>query len=106
MIRAESIELVSSGQVPDDAGHAMVQDIELVIPLTGLIDVEAELEKLDREKSKIEKELQRVNGKLSNDKFLNNAPEAVVAKEKEKQDELTSRLAKNDESRQRLQKLS
>ncbi len=106
MVRAEKIDVVSSAQVPDDAGYAMVQDVELVIPLAGLIDVEAELEKLGREKGKLEKELQRVNGKLSNDKFLSNAPEAVVAKEKAKKEELESHLAKNEESTQRLHKLS
>ncbi|WP_232363692.1 valine--tRNA ligase [Desulfogranum japonicum] len=105
MVRAQSITLVESGTVPDDAGHTMIQDIELVVPLSGFIDVEAELEKLSREKTKLEKELHRVQGKLGNEKFLNNAPADVVAKEKEKLAEFEAHLAKNQESVTRLQKL-
>ncbi|PIE58933.1 MAG: valine--tRNA ligase [Desulfobulbus propionicus] len=105
MVRAATVTLVSEGTVPDDAGHAMVQDIELVVPLSGLIDVEAELEKLSREQAKLEKELQRVRGKLANEKFLTNAPAAVVAKEKEKLAEYEAYLKKNAESVTRLHKL-
>ncbi|MCI5195782.1 MAG: hypothetical protein D3919_06015, partial [Candidatus Electrothrix sp. AW5] len=50
-------------------------------------------------------ELKRVQGKLGNEKFLNNAPEAVVAKERGKLAELETRLTKNEESRERLGKL-
>lgn len=105
MVRAEALDIVETAQVPDDAGHALVGDVELVVPLTGLIDVEAELEKLARERSKIEKELKRVRGKLGNEKFLANAPAAVVDKERAKEEELAARLAKNEESVARLNKL-
>jgi len=67
--------------------------------------VEAELEKLARERKKVEQELKRVQGKLGNEKFLNNAPEAVVEKERGKLEELETRLAKNEESKARLMKL-
>jgi len=105
MVRAEKLEIVERGTVPDDAGHALIQDVELVVPLSGLIDVEAELAKLDRERQKLDKELARVKGKLRNEKFLNNAPEAVVAKERDKEAEFKVRLAKNEESVARLKKL-
>ncbi len=105
MVRAKSLTVVAQGKVPDDAGHAMVQDVELVISLSGLIDVDAELEKLNREQGKLEKELKRVTGKLNNEKFLNNAPPEIVAKEKGIEAELVARLEKNQESSQRLQKL-
>ncbi|WP_035245776.1 valine--tRNA ligase [Desulfogranum mediterraneum] len=105
MVRAEQVEILAEGQVPDDAGHGLVQGIELIIPLQGLIDVEGELTKLEREQTKLEKELQRVRAKLNNEKFLSNAPAAIVAKEKGIEEELLERLAKNQESRQRLLKL-
>ncbi|MCW5201066.1 class I tRNA ligase family protein, partial [Desulfobulbus sp. F4] len=104
MTRAEALEIVESGAVPDDAGHALVSGVEVVVPLKELIDVEAELDKLARERSKIEQDLQRVNGKLGNENFLCNAPPDVVAKEQAKLEELESRLAKNEESRERLGK--
>ncbi len=105
MTRCESLEIMDSGTVPDDAGHVLVEDVEVFVPLKGLIDVEGELEKLAREHKKIDKELLRVVGKLRNQKFLANAPAAVVAKEKDKQKELETRLAKNAESVARLRKL-
>ena len=51
-----------------------------------MVDVENEREKLSRERSKAELSLKQVLGKLGNDKFLAKAPEAVVAKEKEKKE--------------------
>ena len=105
MTRCETLEIMGSGTVPDDAGHVLVDGIEVFIPLKGLIDVEAELEKLARERKKIDKELARVKGKLGNEKFLSNAPESVVEKEKGKLAELETRLAKNEESAGRLRKL-
>ncbi|MEA2113801.1 MAG: valine--tRNA ligase [Thermodesulfobacteriota bacterium] len=105
MTRAETLEIMDSCTVPDDAGHVLVDGVEVFVPLKGLIDVEGEMEKLDREHKKIDKELMRVVGKLRNEKFLQNAPEAVVQKEKGKQKELETRLAKNAESVARLRKL-
>ncbi len=105
MTRTDTLEIMESGTVPDDAGHVLIGDIEVFVPLKGLIDVEGELAKLDREHKKIDKELMRVAGKLRNQKFLDNAPEAVVQKEKAKQKELETRLKKNAESVARLQKL-
>jgi len=105
MTRTETLEIMDSGTVPDDAGHVLVDGVEVFVPLKGLIDVEGELEKLDREHKKIDKELMRVVGKLRNEQFLKNAPEAVVQKEKGKQEELETRLAKNAESVARLRKL-
>lgn len=106
MVRAASLKIVASGTVPDDAGHGLVQDVELVVPLKGMIDVAGELEKLTREQDKLQKELDRVIGKLSNAKFINHAPETVVAKEREKETEIRTRLAKTMESMERLSKLN
>jgi len=105
MVRAETLEIVDQARVPDDAGHALVGEVELVVPLSGLIDVDGELEKLARERARLERDLARVRGKLANEKFLANAPEAVVAKERVKEEELGARLAKNLESEERLNKL-
>jgi valyl-tRNA synthetase len=105
MTRTETLEIMESGIVPDDAGHVLVDGVEVFVPLADMIDVEAELDKLARERGKIEKDLQRVTGKLGNEKFLSNAPDAVVEKEKAKQTELENRLAKNAESEGRLEKL-
>jgi valyl-tRNA synthetase len=105
MTRTETLNIIETATIPDDAGHVLFQDIEIFVPLKGLIDAEAELAKLDRERGKLEKELQRIMGKLKNEKFLGNAPAEVVAKEHLKQEEIQTRLDKNSESTARLQKL-
>ncbi|MHB8788835.1 MAG: valine--tRNA ligase [Desulfobulbaceae bacterium] len=105
MTRAETLHILESGTVPTDAGHALVQDVEVVVPLRGLIDVEGELAKLAKERQKLEQELGRIQSKLGSEAFLGKAPAAVVAKEQQKLEEIQVRLAKNMESFGRLQKL-
>lgn len=105
LTRASELTFAAEGKVPNDAGHALVQDVELVVPLKGLIDVAGELEKLTRERGKLQQELTRINAKLANKQFTGKAPAAVVAKEREKAQELEARLAKNQESIQRMQAL-
>jgi valyl-tRNA synthetase len=105
MVRAGELWIEAAGIVPDDAGHALVQEVELVVPLKGLIDVAGELGKLAREQAKLEKELERIVGKLGNEQFMRNAPEAVVAKERDKEAEIRARLAKTIESTERMRKL-
>ena len=105
MTRAEEIHILESGKVPDDAGHTLFQDIEVFVPLKGLIDAAGEIAKLEKERSKLEKEMKQIQGKLSNENFLNKAPAEVVEKEKQKCDELQIRMDKNAESKTRLQKL-
>jgi len=57
---------------------------QLFMPLTGLVDIEKEMERLDKEKTRLEGELSRVQGKLKNENFVNKAPLAVVNAEREK----------------------
>ena len=80
-----------------DLGNTMqlVTDCaRIFIPMGDLIDTEKELERLNKEKSACEKDIQFLNGKLSNEKFVSKAPEAVVAQEKEKLEKANERLAK------------
>ena len=102
MTRLESLTISAESEKPDDAATYIYQDIEMYVPLKGLIDIEKEQEKLGRERKKIEKSLQQINGKLNNKKFLANAPAAIVEKEKGKQAELEAKLAKVEEAEKRL----
>ncbi|HIP37982.1 MAG TPA: valine--tRNA ligase [Desulfocapsa sulfexigens] len=102
MTRLESLSVAAEGDKPDDAGTYIYQDIEMYVPLKGLVDVEKEREKLERERNKIEKSLKQINGKLGNEKFLANAPAEIVEKEKGKQAELEAKLAKIAEAEKRL----
>ncbi|MBW3659152.1 MAG: class I tRNA ligase family protein, partial [Actinobacteria bacterium] len=62
---------------------------ECFVDLTGLIDVDAELARLDKEVAKAREDLQRVEGKLGNATFVDRAPEEVVQKERDRRDDLT-----------------
>lgn len=64
---------------------AVVSGAELFMPLEGLIDIDAELTRLNKELEKWAKEVKLVSGKLSNERFVSKAPEAVVAEERAKQ---------------------
>ena len=76
---------------------AIVQNIEVYFPLEGLIDIEEEIQKLKKQAEKLEKELQKILGKLNNDRFLEKAPESIVKKEREKHEEIKTKLDKTRE---------
>ena len=76
------------------------------MPMKGLVDIENELAKLRRERKKMEAKLKQVNGKLSNEKFLANAPDSVVIKEQEKKAGLDAKMNKILEAEERLKKLA
>ena len=73
--------------------------------MKGLVDVEAELEKLGREKKKVEAKLKQVNGKLSNEKFLSNAPDNVVEKVRNEKASLVAKMGKIEEAEERLKNM-
>jgi valyl-tRNA synthetase len=62
-----------------------IGEIEVIVPLAGVVDVEAERARLDRERRKVEKELGDVRGKLGNEGFVAKARPEVVARERERQ---------------------
>jgi valyl-tRNA synthetase len=105
MTRAESITVRRETERPKGAASYIHSDIEIFVPLAGLVDIDKETAKLDKEKEKAEAQLRKVEGKLGNEKFLANAPAEVVAKEREKQETLSATLAKIDANQQRLSDL-
>jgi valyl-tRNA synthetase len=60
-------------------------DVEILVPLAGLIDKAAEGARLEKEIAKLEKNLAGIKGKLSNAKFVDNAPKEIVDTERERQ---------------------
>ena len=78
---------------------SLAGDLEILVPMAGIIDVAAELARLDREIDKIAIEAKKLDGKLSNGKFVDNAPAEVVAKERQKLEEFEGSLAQLKEKR-------
>lgn len=81
-----------NGEKPENAMAAVVTGIEVYLPLAGLIDVEKETQRLSKELTAMEKDLQRAGGKLNNAGFLAKAPEDVIAKERAKYEELSGKI--------------
>ncbi|MDH5298501.1 MAG: valine--tRNA ligase, partial [Desulfobulbaceae bacterium] len=106
MSRAKKVTVLRQGERPKGAASNIYTDIEIFVPLGGLIDIDKETAKLAKDKEKAEEQLRKISGKLGNDKFLANAPPEIVAKEKEKQEELTAQLAKIDDNIKRLRELA
>jgi len=77
---------------PSSSIAAVVQNMEVYLPLDGLIDLDEERSKLNKQISKLENELSKINNKLNNAKFIANAPDNIVAKEKEKHEEVKTKL--------------
>ncbi len=89
----DNLELrAMNAEKPENAMAAVVTGIEVYLPLAGLIDVEKETQRLSKELASMEKDLQRVSGKLNNAGFLAKAPEDVIAKERAKSEELTGKI--------------
>ena len=96
---ASEIELIDA--VPADAAKmasVVTGDAQLYMPMGDLIDFEAERARLGKEKKKVEDDIAFVMKKLNNPKFVDKAPEKVVAAEREKADKLREHLAKLEES--------
>jgi len=105
LCKAAGLELRAEGSVPAGCGSHRVRQLEVFVPLRGLIDVAAELAKLAREEGRVTAELQRCAGKLANEGFRRSAPSEVVAREEARHEELTARLGRIASARERLRKL-
>ena len=102
---SELTVLADNAAKPENAMAAVVVGIEVYLPLAGLIDVEKENARLNKELAAIDKELSRVEGKLGNAGFLAKAPEAVIEKEKAKAEELNGKKAAINERLEYLKTL-
>ncbi|ELK4622414.1 valine--tRNA ligase [Staphylococcus pseudintermedius] len=80
-----TLEIETQIDIPDKAMTTVVAAGEVILPIEGLIDMDKELERLEKDLQKWQKELDCVNKKLSNENFVNKAPEHVINEEKEKQ---------------------
>ncbi|MGE7927583.1 valine--tRNA ligase [Lysinibacillus xylanilyticus] len=80
----ESLTIGEGLEAPGQSMTAVVTGAELFLPLVGLINLEEEIARLEKELEKWAKEVKLVNGKLSNEKFVSKAPEALVNAEREK----------------------
>ena len=81
---------------------AIVGSLRVLIPLAGLIDLDAEKKRLDREIARVEGEIRKCQGKLASETFVANAPAAVVEQERARLAEWTAQVAALSAQRERL----
>jgi valyl-tRNA synthetase len=92
-------------RAPEGAVQILVRGEVAALPLKGVIDFAAERARLAKEIAKAEADIKRVDAKLSNEKFVANAPEELVEEEKDKREAALARKAKILEALERLQKV-
>jgi valyl-tRNA synthetase len=95
-------ELSFADAAPEGAVQLLVRGEVAALPLKGVIDFSAEKARLDKELTKAEADIKRVDAKLANEKFVANAPEEIVEEEKEKRDAALARKTKILEALERL----
>jgi valyl-tRNA synthetase len=94
LIKISSLKVGAEIEKPKACASAVIKGCDIYIPLEGLIDVDFERSRIDKEINRLEGMLNGVNKKLSNEKFVNNAPEEVVSKEKVKKADWENSLSK------------
>jgi valyl-tRNA synthetase len=105
LAKAERITVSEQIQKPESAATAVAQDVEIFIPLKGIIDFAEEERRLKKEINKLQKEHATVTKKLSNEDFLLKAPKDIIAKEKSKAKDVNEKREKLLTSLNRIHKL-
>ena len=88
--------------IEDDAVSTVIPQAVIYLPFAELVDIAKEIERLEKEEERLTKELARVNGMLSNEKFVSKAPEAKIAEERAKQEKYAQMM---DQVKERLAQL-
>ncbi|QNQ98451.1 valine--tRNA ligase [Pseudomonas oryzihabitans] len=102
LAKLESVRVLAAGEEAPMSATTLVGEMEVLVPMAGLIDKDAELTRLDKEIGRLEGEVKRVGGKLANEGFVAKAPAEVLEKERAKLAEAEQALAKLVEQRQRI----
>ncbi len=105
LIKPTSMQwLEPDAEAPVSATH-LVGDMQVLVPMSGLIDKSAEITRLDKEIDRKQKERSRAEAKISNPNFVDKAPADVVQKEKDKLEELNHALSQLEDQKQRVASL-
>lgn len=105
LARLESIEPLDAGTEAPESASALVDGMQLLIPMAGLIDKDAELARLNKELTRLSGEIERLEKKLGNAGFTDKAPAAVVATEQQKLDDAKAALNQRTEQKAKIDAL-
>jgi valyl-tRNA synthetase len=90
----ESIQYEHDMEKPEEAATGLVDELEIIVPLKGLIDIQVEKQRIQKEFLRLERLIHGLDKKLNNPQFLDKAPKDVVEKEKDKHRNFTEKLEK------------
>lgn len=99
---ASEVQVAEQFDGMDDAVSIITESARIYIPIDELVDFQAELKRLEKEKASVQKELDMVNGKLGNENFVSKAPAAVVEKQRQAKAQLEEKMALIEESMQKI----
>ena len=105
LAKLESVRVLAGGEEAPMSATTLVGEMQVLVPMAGLIDKDAELARLDKEIQRLSGEVQRVGGKLANEGFVAKAPAEVLDKERAKLAEAEQALAKLVEQREKIANL-
>jgi valyl-tRNA synthetase len=103
--KLETVKALSEDEKAPACATSLLGSLEIMIPMAGLIDKDAELARIAKALDKLEKDFARTQGKLANEKFVSNAPDAVIDKEKAKLADFTMQMGKLNEQRSSIESL-
>jgi valyl-tRNA synthetase len=101
----ESITVMAPDAEAPQSATALVGELTLLVPMAGLIDAHAEADRLAKRITKAEEDLAKTNAKLNNENFVRNAPEAILAKDRERAAELERTIAELQAQLERIRRL-
>ncbi len=104
--RIESVTSLSDGDEPPASATALLGDMRLLVPLKGVIDVDAERARLEKQQQRLSVDLARARGKLDNEKFVNHAPLEVVTQERQRAAEFEKAIGQLTEQLEKLADLT
>ena len=104
--RVESVRALEPAEEPPLSATALLSSMRLLVPMAGIIDVDAEKARISKQRERIATDLARSQGKLGNEKFVNNAPVDVVTQEKQRVTEFERQISQLDGQLKRLDTLN
>lgn len=105
LAKLEACTWIADDETPPDASSAFVGELEIFIPMAGLINIAEESARLNRELAKCQKDFELISNKLNNPQFVDKAPAEVVAKEKLRREELAVMKEKLMQQLQALERM-
>ena len=103
--RVESVDTLQASEEPPMSATALLGNMRILVPMAGIIDVSAEKARISKQCERIAIDLKRSQGKLGNEKFVNNAPATIVTQEQQRVTECKRQISQLNEQLERLDTL-